>query len=326
MEELATLLEKAVAPFLYPFSPGQRIYFLYLATALALAFIAYNTPAARRGRASLTGFLHACFPKQVYGHRSAWVDYKFFVVNRIAYPLLFAPLIVSTAAATGWTGDLLVQFWGPSEGVFAGGGGASILLTLVVVLATDAGVFVAHYLQHKVPVLWEFHKVHHSAEVLTPITVYRMHPVDNLLTGTMSGFFSGVVYGVFAYLHADTPGIFVAFGLNIGVFVFYLAGYNLRHTHIWLAYPRPVSHILVSPAQHQIHHSRDPKHFDKNLGFIFAFWDWLAGTLYVPQGKEELRYGLGGDEHLEFDGVWTLYLLPVRKLLSRLRRPRRVVP
>jgi sterol desaturase/sphingolipid hydroxylase (fatty acid hydroxylase superfamily) len=163
MEELAILLEKAVAPFLYPFSPGQRIYFLYLVTALALAFIAYNATTARRGRSSLTSFLRACFPKQVYGHRSAWVDYKFFVVNRIAYPLLFAPLIVGTAAAADWTGDLLVHVWGPSDGVFAGGGGASIVMTLLIVLATDAGVFIAHYLQHKVPALWEFHKVHHSA-------------------------------------------------------------------------------------------------------------------------------------------------------------------
>ena len=58
--------------------------------------------------------------------------------------------------------------------------------TLAVVLAIDLAVWLTHYLQHKVVVLWQFHQVHHSAEVLTPMTVYRMHPVDLFFTGFIS--------------------------------------------------------------------------------------------------------------------------------------------
>lgn len=326
MEQLNSLLDKAAAPFLYPVNPGQRIFFLYLATAVAIAFLAYNAAPERRGRSVLAGFLRHCFPKKVYAHSSAWVDYKYFIVNRIAFPILFAPMVLSTAAASGWTGELLTLVRGPADPGLSSGIWASVLMTLLVVLAMDAGVFAAHYLQHKVPLLWEFHKVHHSAEVLTPITAYRMHPVDNLLTGTLSGLFTGAVHGAFGYLFADSPGVFMVFGLNVGVFAFYLAGYNLRHSHVWLSYPRAVSHVFISPAQHQIHHSRDPKHFDKNLGFIFAFWDWPAGTLYVPRGREELRYGLGAGEHRRFDSVWNLFFLPVRNVVSRVRRTRRVLP
>jgi homoserine O-succinyltransferase len=62
----------------------------------------------------------------------------------------------------------------------------------------------------------------------------------------------------------------------------------------------------------------------KNMGFIFAFWDWAAGTLYAPKGKEEITYGLGTDED---GGKWhslrALYFLPFRQSLERLRSRRK---
>jgi sterol desaturase/sphingolipid hydroxylase (fatty acid hydroxylase superfamily) len=248
------------------------------------------------------------------------------VVNRIAFPLVFGSLVAGTAAASAWTAGLLAALWGPEGPGLAGGPAMNLVFTLLTILALDAGLFVAHWLQHRVPLLWEFHKVHHSAEVLTPITAYRMHPVDSLLTGWLSGLTTGALHGVFVYLCADGPGIYLILGLNAGLFAFYLAGYNLRHSHLWLAYPRALSHLLISPAQHQIHHSRDPRHFDRNMGFIFAFWDWMAGTLYVPQGREKLQFGLGGKEHKSFDGVIALYLLPLRNVARRLRGARKAVP
>ncbi len=161
MEDLGILLERAAAPFLHPFDPGQRIYFLYLASALVLGFFAYNAIARRRGGPVLPGFLRHCFDWQVYGHRSARVDYLFFVVNRIAYPLLFAPLVVGAAAASAWTSGALAWGWGPAGPGFSAGPGTNIVFTLTMLLVMDAGVFLAHALQHRVPLLWEFHKVHH---------------------------------------------------------------------------------------------------------------------------------------------------------------------
>jgi sterol desaturase/sphingolipid hydroxylase (fatty acid hydroxylase superfamily) len=79
----------------------------------------------------------------------------------------------------------------------------------------------------------------------------------------------------------------------------------------------------VSPAQHQIHHSSQPRHFDKNIGFIFAFWDWAAGTLYVPRHKEDFALGLHGGEHRAFNSVWKLYLLPFKNAAALLRRAKR---
>ncbi len=335
METLYDFLQAAVAPLLFPVKPAERIHVLYLATALALAYLIYARARDRKraegGEAAkaeggIGHVLRQIFPKAIYGHRSAKTDYKFFLINKAVYPFLFAPLVLGTAATNNGTALLLARVWGPEGARLEGGPLAMAAMTLSVLLALDLAIFVTHYLQHKIPALWEFHKVHHSAEVMTPITVYRMHPVDTVFTATVAGAMSGAVHGVFAYLFAEMPGSLAVFGLNVGIFAFYLLGYNLRHSHVWLPYPRGLSHLLISPAQHQIHHSSAPRHFDKNMGFIFAFWDWMAGTLYVPREKEELEFGLHRGEHKEFDGVLALYLLPFRKLFAGpAERERRVL-
>ena len=114
--------------------------------------------------------------------------------------------------------------------------------------------------------------------------------------------------------------------VNAGIFAFYLIGYNLRHSQIWLSYPRWLSYILISPAQHQIHHSIDKKHWDRNMGLIFAFWDWVFGTLYVPKGYEKLEYGISRDEPNPFNSVVEIYLKPFRMAYDLMRpaAPRRL--
>ena len=52
----------------------------------------------------------------------------------------------------------------------------TLLYTVLFFVAYDFGRFVAHSALHDVPVLWEFHKPHHTAEVLTPMTAFSAVP------------------------------------------------------------------------------------------------------------------------------------------------------
>ncbi len=187
-----------------------------------------------------------------------------------------------------------------------------LLYTLIAVIALDLAVYITHYLQHRVQVLWQFHQVHHSAEVLTPITFLRMHPVDLFFFGLAGSVLGGLAFAGFVYLTGTRAHLITIMNVNIFVFAFYLFGYNLRHSHIWLRYPRWLSHILISPAQHQTHHSVEDKHFDRNLGLIFAVWDWIFGTLYVPERYERLTYGLNRTEPNPFRSMSGIYLMPFR--------------
>ena len=317
INEIAAL---AVHPLLYFFHGGQRIYFLYLATAIGLAFWIYESGKRHRPE-SAQGFFQFCFPKEVYTHPSAILDYKFFFINRIAFVLFLGTLILSSTLASTATETVLKSVFPAPETSAAPVLVLGILLTLTAVLAQDFGVFFMHYLMHKIPFLWEFHKVHHSAQTLTPMTVYRMHPVDDILTGSLSGILMGVVYGVFAFAFSGAAQEIKILHLNAVVFVFYVAGYNLRHSHIWLPLKGIWGKILISPAHHQIHHSSELRHTDKNMGFIFGFWDWMAGTLYIPETKEEFRLGLHDQEDRDYQTISALYLLPFKKAFRLLRRP-----
>lgn len=316
METLQLIAAKALLPFFYPLSANQRIYWLYLAAALLLAIAAYCV----RRRVipfSAVGEISAyLFPWRIIAHRSAIVDYKYFFLNRFAFALLITPVLLGVPRIAGGIIALVATVFG-QYGMRVAGPADSLLYTLCFILAFDAAIFCAHYLQHKIPVLWEFHKIHHSAEVLTPITVYRMHPVDDILSGLTVALFVGVVEGVFHSLYAVMPSMLDVLGVNVVLFAFYVMGYNLRHSHVWLSYPGWISHIFVSPAQHQIHHSMAPQHLDRNMGLIFAFWDAMARTLYVPKTREKLDFGLVEDEHLAFDSVWQLYFRPFRVLAHR---------
>jgi hypothetical protein len=88
---------------------------------------------------------------------------------------------------------------------------------------------------------------------------------------------------------------------------------------VWLPYTGWLGHLFISPAHHQVHHSSEERHWDRNMGFIFALWDWMFGTLHVPSAqREDFALGIGGEEK-EFNSVWRLYALPFRNIVRRLR-------
>jgi sterol desaturase/sphingolipid hydroxylase (fatty acid hydroxylase superfamily) len=143
--------------------------------------------------------------------------------------------------------------------------------------------------------VWEFHKVHHSAEVMTTLTELRQHPVEVIAFMNWIGLATGIVFGVMTY--AFGPGVrpFTLLNGNILTMAFLVTYGHLRHSHMWIAFTGLAGRILQSPAHHQLHHSANPAHFDKNLGFALAIWDWAFGTLAVPsKTREPIVFGIEG--------------------------------
>ena len=77
-----------------------------------------------------------------------------------------------------------------------------------------------------------------------------------------------------------------------------------------------LNRIFISPAQHQIHHSKALKHRDKNLGGQLAIWDWIFGTIYLPDKKEDIQFGVGDGEDWKYQSPWQLFILPFKKNLG----------
>lgn len=308
---------------------NHRLFGLNLLTALLLAWALYYF-ARNSGAEGKKGFLSYFFSRQIYLNRSAILDYKYYIVNALFGRLLrFAGVVgISLLVADGVLRALQICFGHLGAAGAAGTATTAerLAYSVAAVLVTDFGYFLCHYLHHKVPVLWQFHKVHHSASVLTPITNYRTHPVEQILELQISSFLLGLTTGLFLYLCNAELTEYTVMDLGVVVFIFNLSA-NLRHTHVWLSYGRWLSHLFISPAQHQIHHSCEPRHIDVNFGVTFAIWDWLFRSLYVPRSRESFRLGLTGGEEREFASLKDLYFLPFVKAgrtVARARSRRRL--
>jgi sterol desaturase/sphingolipid hydroxylase (fatty acid hydroxylase superfamily) len=71
---------------------------------------------------------------------------------------------------------------------------------------------------------------------------------------------------------------------------------HLRHSELPFYATGMLGKIIQAPAHHQVHHSTNPAHYDKNLGYCLSVWDWAFGTLYVPKPGEKFNYGLGHED------------------------------
>jgi len=302
--------------------PEQGLYWLYIISALSVAMMVYALGLPRLRDFSVTGCLHFIFPNAVYRHASAVTDYKYYITTGFVDPFLTLVIAGGTAIpVSSRVSAALNSIVGPLTLHARPGWIARLAYTVLLVAAIDLGYFIFHYLAHRIEFLWEFHKVHHAAEVLTPITGYRNHPIDSLLQLSIIGGIVGFLNGVMTYWYQRPPDLITVLNTSVVLFAYNLTT-NLRHSHVWLSYGNIASHILSSPAQHQIHHSCEVRHLDTNFGRVLSLWDWMSGTLYIPTEKEEFRLGLRHEEHREYVSLWGCYVLPFIKAFRGLTKGR----
>ena len=270
-------------------TPYVRIHPLYIAFFVLIGFFFFRAYQSKNPGAK--SFLSWMFSKDIYLHPSHMTDIWLFLVSRF-FAVVSAGIMTTMASFMAlFSMTLLISQFGPT-----GTGEPTIadivLITLISTLVGDFCVYWIHRIHHEAPALWPFHSVHHSAEVLTPVTAYRKHPVYDALSSGFISIVMGALQGMLLYFIAGSIEILTLLGANAFYVIFNSTSANFRHSHIWIRFPRMIEHIFISPAQHQVHHSRAPRHHDKNYGEIFALWDWMFGTLYIPDGYEKLEFGL----------------------------------
>lgn len=246
----------------------------------------------RRGRPiHLRALIRAMFPSHRLFGASGRADIAFTVFAVFASASLFGWAVLSHLAIA----DTVAKMLGTPLLVALPVPLAIALTTFVLWLAYEFAYWFDHLLSHKIPALWAFHKVHHSAETLSPLTVFRVHPVDSIVFYNIVAVVTGVTAGVMHWLvGAGVPPLTVA-GTNVMMVAAIYTIKHLHHSHVWIAFTGPLGRLILSPAHHQIHHSVAPEHHDRNFGETLALFDWLAGTLHIPQAKRQpLAFGVEG--------------------------------
>ncbi len=288
MEELQQLLFIGLESVQYLLDPQKRIYWLYL---LSSAVIAVGLIMARRENISQQ--LTKALSWRLWLHPSSRIDFYWFFLNHILRIALVVPVLGGGVSLAITLNRILYKWFGAGDFWQLPELTVTVLFTLVLFLVEDFSRFFVHYLYHKVPLFWRFHAIHHSATILTPMTLYRIHWAEMLVNSIRSLLVIGFVSAMFIYFFDNGIHPYTVFGATITAFLFNMAGSNLRHSSVWLGFGY-FERWVVSPAQHQIHHSVAPEHMDKNFGATLAVWDRLFGSLTMSQNTKVEGYGLAG--------------------------------
>ena len=181
------------------------------------------------------------------------------LMDRLWTPLGVRPLVhAQLQAALGWTGPL-----------------APWIAALAAIVVTDFFGYWFHRLQHGP--LWRFHKIHHAIRDVTAVNSYRHVADEAFQYVAMTIPLSLIDLGPVA-----TPLLVVGF---MQMQAFFL------HCDTRLGYG-PFGWLFSDNHYHRVHHSLEPRHFNRNFGTVTTIWDRVFGTAYFPAKEEWPATGL----------------------------------
>lgn len=137
------------------------------------------------------------------------------------------------------------------------------------VVVQDLGEYLFHRAQHRIPVLWAMHSLHHSDPSMSALTTTRHFWGDQLVK-------SLTVWTLAALVVAPTPGMVLGYAV-LGLWNFVVHSALPIDLGRW-------SWLINSPAYHRRHHSRLPEHYDSNFAALLPIFDVIAGSYHRPDG------------------------------------------
>jgi sterol desaturase/sphingolipid hydroxylase (fatty acid hydroxylase superfamily) len=172
---------------------------------------------------------------------------------------------------------------------------------LVALLLVDFLYWLQHYCNHKVPLFWQFHALHHSQKEINFFTDFRYHVVEYVVRYTF-------IIVPFLVLKIEPPVI-------LAYVIFSKCYSHFYHGNIHTSMG-PFKYVLVTPQSHRVHHSLQPEHRDKNFGAILSIWDFMLGTqcktftVYPDTGIPDAAF-----PHEQKVGLRSLLMTPLAQLL-----------
>lgn len=290
-------------------------------TAAAVLALWGAIPAGRGRPVRIVVLVRALLPVRILRSRSGQLDVASFLFSKMLAGTMIGWALVSGSWWATMTERATASL--PVLPVRTPPLAAELVMTVALFVAYEGVYWLNHWLSHRIGWLWAFHKVHHTAESLSLLTNFRVHPVDTIVFYNMAAAVEGVTAGLLKHLMGPSAAEISVSGTNLLVFLTSIILNYLQHSHIWLATTGRWSRWILSPAHHQLHHSTDPRHHNRNLGSALALFDWLGGTLLEPEARRQpLRFGVDGQAHNPH-GFHGAVLRPFGEAMRAVRRARR---
>ena len=156
-------------------------------------------------------------------------------------------------------------------------GAGALIATL---LLFDLWMYWWHRLLHRVPLLWRFHRMHHSDLAMDVTTTYRFHIGELLISACLR------------------CGVFYIIGMNLTILLCYelimtpVIAFHHSNFYLPTRLDRMYRCVFTSPWMHWLHHSDYQPETDSNFGTVLSCWDRLFGTYCMTDAPQQIRYGL----------------------------------
>jgi len=173
---------------------------------------------------------------------------------------------------------------------------------LGAVLLLDFWMYVWHRINHVIPFLWRFHRVHHHDPKMDVTTASRFHTGEIILSSLLR------------------LGVIVLAGVHLWELVLYetvmFAVVQFHHANVALpdGLDRALRAIIVTPNMHKVHHSRWQPETDSNYSSLFSFWDRIGRTFRLREDPSTLEFGLDGWDAPQDQRFAGLLWAPLKRL------------
>lgn len=278
-----------------------------IAFAVLLRFsVAVNYLRKQHTAHSFVEALQSIFSRDVFFSRSFRVDVGIFVMNLLIFAVL--TVLISQAFTDpenfflGKLNRFLAHYAGTHHATPINPLLENIIFTLIIFLTYEILYYFSHRAFHYFPVLWQFHKVHHSTTHLNFMTDNRFHALEWFAFIVYTGFAAALGKCICVYFFGQLPANVVLHGILLQNIIFYSLGLA-QHSNLWLSFGR-FDYLLISPAMHITHHSTNPKNFNTNYALNLAVLDWLFGTLKKTDKKPPADFQVGVGANPYENAAW----------------------
>jgi len=222
------------------------------------------------------------------------INFSMNFCNVLLVDLFFVTLLKKTSMFSGQFQFNLFKMW--HLNMFWG-----MVLTIVVL---DLGMYLWHRLNHSVPFLWQFHKVHHTDLNVDVSSAARFH------FGEVTG--STIInYTLMLFLGATIVQVRL-----FQVVLLLMAQFGHSNVKLGKKFEEYLWLIVVPPAMHKIHHSNVKDHTDSNYGTIFSIWDRVFGSFKKDVDQEKIIFGLKEFSDPKELMLFKLLVLPFRGMFK----------
>ncbi|MDA1013771.1 MAG: sterol desaturase family protein [Planctomycetota bacterium] len=213
--------------------------------------------------------LRPFFQLQRNRHRHAVRNLTVALMNAAVIGLLFG---TATVLTSHWAVESRIGLLHLTDGFAVGRFAAGLILL-------DAWMFVWHWLNHRVPLLWRFHRMHHSDPDMDVTTATRFHLGEHVISASLRLMLIPVI------------------GLSVWQIVVYemavIATTHFHHANISVGRAdRWLRCLVVTPDMHKVHHSRWQPETDSNFAVVLSIWDRLAQTFRLNSDPHSIAFGL----------------------------------